>query len=64
MTTRTQSIRDVVSQLDDIIQDYKKEHPDEERDWRTYEQRFARRAKVRGFLTFVRKFYNKTYHPF
>jgi len=46
MTTRTQSIRDVVDRLDDIIEEYKKEHPEEKRDWRTYEQRFARRAKA------------------
>ena len=46
MTKRTDEVRDIVSQLDGIIKEYKKEHPAQERDWRTYEQRFARRAKA------------------
>jgi len=43
---RTEEVRDIVSQLDEIIEEYKKEHPAQERDWRTYEQQFARRAKA------------------
>jgi len=32
--------------LDDIIEEYKKESPDEKRDWRTYEQRLTERLKT------------------
>jgi hypothetical protein len=32
--------------LDDIIDEYKKESPDQKRDWRTYEQRLAKRLKT------------------
>jgi hypothetical protein len=32
--------------LENIIEEYKKESPDQKRDWRTYEQRFAERLKV------------------
>lgn len=32
--------------LDDIIEEYKKESPDQKRDWRTYEQRLAERLKT------------------
>lgn len=46
MTTRVISVREVVSQLDEIIIEYKKEHPSKKRDWRTYEQKFARRART------------------
>lgn len=46
MTTRSKEIRDVVRQLDDIIEEYKKKHPEEKRDWRTYEQQFALRTKA------------------
>lgn len=46
MATRSEEIRDVVRQLDDIIEEYKKEHPREKRNWRTYEQEFARRTKA------------------
>jgi len=46
MTTRSEEIRDVVRQLDEIIKEYKKEHPSQKRDWRTYEQQFSRRAKA------------------
>lgn len=46
MTTRSIEIRDVIRQLDDIIKEYKKEHPSKKRDWRTYEQQFAQRAKA------------------
>jgi len=46
MTKRTKEVREVVARLDDIIEEYKKEHPAPERDWRTYEQEFARRART------------------
>ena len=46
MTTRSKEIRLAVARLDEIIEEYKKEHPAPERDWRTYEQQFARRAKI------------------
>ena len=32
--------------LDDIIDEYKKESPEQKRDWRTYEQRLAKRLKT------------------
>lgn len=32
--------------LDDIIEEYKKESPNQKRDWRTYEQRLAERLKT------------------
>lgn len=46
MAMRTDHVRNVVVQLDDIIKEYKKEHPPKERNWRTYEQEFARRART------------------
>jgi len=46
MTKRSKEVRRVVAQLDEIIEEYKKEHPVQKRDWRTYEQQFARRAKT------------------
>ena len=39
-------VRNVVSILDDIIKEYKEEHPAEKRDWRTYEQRVTERLKT------------------
>lgn len=46
MSKRTKEVRDIVKILDDIIQEYKEEHPDEKRNWRTYEQRVAERLKI------------------
>jgi|SRR3989338_7991504 len=46
MTQRTKEVREIVAQLDEIIGQYKKEHPAPDRDWRTYEQEFARRART------------------
>ena len=46
MTKRSKEVRLAVARLDEIIEEYKKEHPSEKRDWRTYEQQFARRAKT------------------
>ena len=46
MAQRTKEVREVVAKLDDVIREYKKEHPAPEREWRTYEQQFARRART------------------
>lgn len=46
MTQRTKEVREVVAKLDEIIEEYKKEHPAPKRNWRTYEQEFARRART------------------
>ena len=46
MTKRSKEVRLAVARLDELIKEYKKEHPAQERDWRTYEQQFARRAKT------------------
>jgi len=46
MSKRSSSVRQVVAQLDQIIKEYKKKHPKPARDWRTYEQEFARRART------------------
>ena len=46
MTKRTKKVRNIVRILDDIIKEYKEEHPTKKRDWRTYEQRVAERLKI------------------
>src|SRR3989344_3433519 len=46
MTKRSKEVRLAVARLDEMIEKYKKEHPAPERDWRTYEQQFSRRAKT------------------
>lgn len=46
MTKRSKEVRLAVARLDEVIEEYKKEHPPTKRDWRTYEQQFARRAKT------------------
>lgn len=46
MTKRTKEVRDIVRILDDIVKEYKKEHPEKERNWRTYEQRVAERLRT------------------
>ena len=46
MTKRTKEVRNIVRILDDIIEEYKEEHPKKERNWRTYEQRVAERLKT------------------
>jgi len=46
MKVNTQEVRRVVSILDDIVKEYKEEHPAQKRDWRTYEQRVAQRLKT------------------
>lgn len=45
MKIKTKEIRKTVSIIDDIIKQYKEDHPDKERNWRTYEQRVAERLK-------------------
>lgn len=46
MRVNTKEVQNVVSILDDIIKEYKEEHPAEKRDWRTYEQRVTERLKT------------------
>ena len=46
MTKMTKEVRDIVRILDDIVKEYKEEHPEKERNWRTYEQRVAERLKT------------------
>lgn len=46
MSLETKEVRDVVRILDDIVKEYKEEHPEKERNWRTYEQRVAERLKT------------------
>jgi len=46
MKIKTKDVRNVVSMLDDIVKEYKEEHPTKKRDWRTYEQRVAERLKT------------------
>jgi transposase len=45
MTKMTKEVRDIVTVLDDIVKEYKEEHPEKVRNWRTYEQRVAERLK-------------------
>tara|TARA_Y100000310_G_C20535604_1_gene740703 strand:+ start:106 stop:1116 length:1011 start_codon:yes stop_codon:yes gene_type:complete len=46
MKISTKEVRNATSLLDDIIEEYKKNHPKKKRDWRTYEQRFAHELKI------------------
>lgn len=46
MTKRTKEVRQIVAKLDEIVEQYKRDHPKPKRSWRTYEQEFARRAKT------------------
>ncbi len=46
MKVKTKEVRDVTSILDDIVFQYKEEHPIQKRDWRTYEQKVAERLKI------------------
>jgi len=46
MSKRAKKVRDIVRILDDIVREYKEEHPGKERNWRTYEQRVAQRLKI------------------
>ena len=46
MKVKTEEVRNVVALLDDLIVQYKEEHPTTKRDWRTYEQRLAQRLRT------------------
>jgi transposase len=43
---RTKEVQKVTAILDKIIEEYKKEKPKAKRDWRTYEQRLAKRIRT------------------
>lgn len=45
MKISTKEVRKTAGMLDEIIKAYKEENPTSERDWRTYEQQYARRLK-------------------
>lgn len=45
MKITTKEVRETVSMLDEIIEEYKEKTPSKKRDWRTYEQKLARRIK-------------------
>ena len=36
MKIKTKEVRKAVSILDELVKEYKENHPDEKRDWRTY----------------------------
>lgn len=46
MTLKTKTVQNMVSLLDDIIKDYKKESVKQPRDWRTYEQQISLRTRT------------------
>jgi len=46
MRITTKEIQEITSIIDDIIEDYKEKSEPRERDWRTYEQRVARRLRT------------------
>lgn len=46
MKIKTKDVRETVKIIDSIIKEYKKETPEKRRDWRTYEQRFAKRLET------------------
>jgi transposase len=46
MSLESKDVRLAVMYLDQIIEEYKKEHPASKRSWRTYEQEYARRVKT------------------
>ena len=46
MEITTKEVRELTSIIDDIIEDYKEKSKPKERDWRTYEQRVARRLQT------------------
>ena len=39
-------VRELALMLDDIVKEYKEEHPPKKRNWRTYEQRVAERLRT------------------
>ena len=46
MRIETKEVRELASMLDDIVKEYKEEHPEKKRNWRTYEQRVAERLRT------------------
>lgn len=46
MTKRTKELRLAVARLDRVIEEYKKENPEKDKDYRTYEQQYAKRLKT------------------
>jgi transposase len=46
MEITTKEIREITSIIEDIIEDYKEKSEQKERDWRTYEQRVAKRLQT------------------
>ncbi|MEA3378563.1 MAG: hypothetical protein U9Q69_02880, partial [Nanoarchaeota archaeon] len=45
MKIKTKDVRNIVALIDDTIEDYKKSTK-KKRDWRTYEQKLAKRMKT------------------
>jgi len=46
MEIKTKDIREITSIIEDIVEDYKEKSDSKKRDWRTYEQRVARRLQT------------------
>lgn len=46
MKITTREVREITSVIDDIIEEYKEKSTPKERDWRTYEQRVAKRLRT------------------
>jgi transposase len=46
MKITTREVREITSVIDDIIEEYKEKSAPKERDWRTYEQRVAKRLRT------------------
>ena len=46
MVRKNKELRNMLKMLDDIVKMYKSENPEEKRDWRTYEQMYAKRIKT------------------
>jgi len=46
MSRRTRKLRLAVARLESIIKEYKRETPEKKRDYKTYEQQYARRIKI------------------
>ena len=46
MKITTKEVREITSIIDDIIEEYKEESTPKKRDWRTYEQRVAKRLRT------------------
>jgi len=46
MKVKTKEVRNIIAILDDIVAQYKEEHPKTKRNWRTYEQQVAERLKT------------------